>query len=247
MGSYLAVLVAVLLAVAAVAGVLLYFFVLPHPTQSENWAGYSDERSVGSASGSIAIPASSDWHGSGVASLWVGMGGYARPGASEWPFWQAGVLVTCSSGVCTIKLFDEGGTQGAPCNGVCSPDWTQSVGFGSSTTVTVSISGGSTGAVATFSVDQNGVVTHYTPPPWTVLAGVTSFPTAEWIFESPEGPHGTDVMPTLNPPGALFSSLSDSAGLAAMSTITMQGNPNGQSVSLSSLSGGSFSAYSYNT
>ena len=240
------VLVVAIAVLAAGLGYLAYAAYLQGgATGAQNWAGYVDRETVGSANATLALPASSDWHGSGAASLWVGMGGFVRGGSVQWPFWQAGVVVTCSSGLCTVELFDEGGTHGPPCNGTCAADWTQPLGSVASTTISVSVSGGSSGALAVFVVDQNGFNTTYRPPPWTVLAGVTSFPSADWIFESPEGAHGTDAMPTLTPPGVTFSSLHDSTDLGSVVTVAMQGNPNGQSVSLSPLNGDAFSAYSY--
>lgn len=114
-------------------------------------------------------------------------------------------------------------------------------------TITITVAGGSAGATAVLTVSNDGVNTTYNPPAWTPLAGVYSFPYAEWIFESPEPAQGgMAVMPTLTPPGALFSSLSDSGGMSNVGPIQMQGNPNSQSVTLSSMSKDSFSAYSYN-
>lgn len=238
----------VVLIAAAILGFYLYQQLFPLPGQtvnSENWAGYSDDHSQSSASGTIALPPNSDWGGNGAAGLWVGMGGGSRPGASAWPFWQAGAIITCSSGTCSVELFDEGGTQGAPCNGTCPPAWTQAFGAHVGDSITISISGGSSGAIAVITVDENGINTTYNPPPWTVLAGVTSFPSAEWIFESPAGSGGTDVMPTVSPPGVVFSSMADSSGLSDIGLVQMQDNPNGQSVEVSSMSGAGFSAYSY--
>lgn len=233
---------------AAGIGVLVYLtYLAPGPVASQNWAGYADGRSEGFANGTIALPSPSDWHGNGEAGLWVGMGGISFNGGSEWPFWQAGVLVSCTSGECSGELFDEGGTQGAPCNGVCPIAWSQPFAVEMGDSITVSVSGGSSGALATLTVDQDGFNTTYNPPPWTVLADVTSFPSAEWIFESPQESGATAAMPTLTPPGALFSSLEDSGGLSALRAVEMQDNPNGQSVGVSSVSGGSFSAYSYDS
>lgn len=241
--------VALIVAVASFGFVFYEVYFAPPGTtiDSQNWAGYEDGQAVGSAKGVIALPSSSDWHGSGVASLWVGMGGSTSNGVSQWPFWQAGVQVTCSSGACSAELFTEGGTQGSPCHGVCPAAWTQAFGVAPGDSIAISVSGGSSGAIAVLTVDQAGFNTTYNPPPWTVLAGVTSFPSAEWIYESPTGSSGVDVMPTLSPPGAVFSSLGDSSQLSEMGAIQMNGNPNGQSVSLSSYSGGSFSAYSYDS
>lgn len=231
-----------------VTGFVVYQFYM-HPTvTSENWAGYLDPHSVENASASIALPSSPDWQGSGSASVWVGLGGAGGLSVAQWPFWQAGVDVTCSaSGSCTAELFDEGGTQGAPCNGVCAPDWTQAIGVSPGDTISVFVSGGSLGSVATFRVDSGGVNTSYDPPVWSVLAGVTQFPSAEWIFESPTSSSTGQVivMPSLAPPGVQFSGMADSAGLASTVTIQMSGNPNGQTVSISSLSGNSFTAYSH--
>lgn len=243
-----AVIVVALLVVAAGFGYVLYTLYVAGPTTiaSENWAGYEDGQSVGAASGTIALPTNSEWHGSGVASLWVGMGGSTSNGNSQWPFWQAGVQVTCSSGACSAELFTEGGTQGPPCHGVCPVDWTQTFGVAPGDSIRISVSGGSTGSVAVLTVDEGGFNTTYRPPPWAVLAGVTSFPSAEWIYEAPTGPSGVDVMPSLSAPGAMFSALGDSTQLSAMGSIQMQGNPNGQSVSVSSYQG-TFSAYSYDT
>lgn len=245
-----AILVIVILVAAAFLGYFVYntYFAPGSPVSSQNWAGYADESSVSSANGSIALPSPSQWQGNGVAGLWVGMGGLSGlTTGAQWPFWQAGVVVTCSSGACRAMLFTEGGTSGAPCHGVCAPDWTQSIAYFSSMTIDITVAGGSSGATATFTVDQGGVATPYDPPAWKVLAGQTSFPSAEWIFESPQGTGGTDVMPTLPPPGAVFGPIGDSAHLGVMAKVVMQQNPNGQSVGVSTLSGGSFSAYSYNT
>ncbi len=241
--------VAVIVTVAGF-GLLFYEGYLTAPGEtiySQNWAGYEDGKAVGSASGTIALPSNPDWHGSGVASLWVGMGGSTSRGTPQWPFWQAGVQVSCSSGACSAQLFTEGGTEGSPCNGVCPPDWTQAFGVAPGDSIAIAISGGSSGAVAVLTVDQGGFNTTYSAPPWTVLAGVTSFPSAEWIYESPSGSSGFDVMPTLDPPGAVFSSLSDSSLLSNLVPIQMQGNPNHQSVGVSGYGGGSFSAYSYDS
>lgn len=243
------VVVAVAAMVAAAAiGVIVYveFFASNgQPVASENWAGYMDGVSQSSASGAFSLPTQSDWHGNGLAGLWVGMGGGIALGQIEWPFWQAGIVVTCSSGTCTGDLFDEGGTQGAPCNGTCPEDWTQSIGLAPGDTVYVQVSAGSSGATAHIVVNQDGFNTTYTPPPWAVLAGVTSFPSAEWIFESPEESGSVQVMPTLSPPGVSVSSLADSAGLSSMEPVVMTNNPNSQSVSVSGLNGGEFTAYSY--
>ena len=197
-----------------------------------------------SAEGSIALPASTAWHGSGTVSLWIGMGGSNRAGIAQWPLWQAGVSVTCSASGCTALLFDEGGTQGAPCNGVCAANWTQFIGSGAGDTIWVAVSSGSSGAMAVLTVDHGGTNTTYHPPPWSVLAGVNSFPYAEWIVESPLTAQGTmTVMPTISPPGVQFASMSDPPGLSNVGPIQMENNPNGQSVSLSSFTGSSFWAY----
>lgn len=242
-------LVVAVVVVAAGVGAIVYFeyFAPSGPADSENWAGYLDPHGVGSASATISLPANGEWHGDGVASLWVGMGGAGPLAAGSWPFWQAGVLVTCSLGYCSAELFDEGGTQGAPCNGVCPVNWTQDFGVQVGDSITVTVSGGASGATAVLVVDNDGFNSTYRPPPWTVLAGTYSFPSAEWIFEAPSGAHGMEVMPTLSPPGVVFSSLADSNGPSVSTPISMQDNPNGQSVNVSALSGGTFSAYSWET
>lgn len=224
-----------------------YFSPTGSAVGSKNWAGYEDQQSVGSTNGTITLPPASDWKGNGVASLWIGMGGSVANGVSQWPFWQAGVQVSCASGYCSAELFDEGGTQGPPCNGVCPVDWTQTFGVEVGDAITVSLYGSASGAVAVLTVDQNGFNSTYHPPVWTVLAGVTTFPSAEWIFESPEGSSGMLVMPTLTPPGAVFSGLGDSAQLSQTGAVQMQDNPHGQSVGLSSFQGASFSAYSFDS
>lgn len=243
------IVVAALVVVAGVGLVVYEAYFAPGITieNSQNWAGYEDQQGVSSINGSIELPPNSDWHGVGVASLWIGMGGSVAHGASQWPFWQAGLQVSCSGGACSVEMFDEGGTQGPPCNGVCPVDWSQAYGVAVGDTVTISLYGSSAGAVAVLTVDNDGFNTTYNPPPWTVLAGVTAFPSAEWIFESPQGASGTLVMPTMAAPGAVFAAMVDSAQLSDMGSIQMHGNPNGQSVQLSTLSGESFSAYSYNT
>ena len=245
------VIVVLVVLLVLATGYYLYVQFFPHPgqaTSSQNWAGYTDRQSVSWASGSIALPSPSEWNGSGVASLWVGMGGSNRGGLVQWPFWQAGVAVTCSSSVCTALLFDEGGTQGAPCNGTCAVNWTHEILYSTSATVSLRVSGGASGSVAVLSVEENGAVTTYDPPPWTVLAGVSSFPYAEWVLESPTGVNGAmDVMPTLAPPGVHYATLNDSGGLSNVGPIEMQDNPNGQSVGLSSFAGSAFSARPYDT
>ncbi len=240
----IAIVVAVAVAAAVIGFVVYLEYFVPQTVGSKNWAGYADAHSVGSASGTIAIPPSSEWHGNGTAALWVGMGGSSFNGGSQWPFWQAGVEVTCTAAACTAELFDEGGTAGPPSNGVCPVAWTQDVGVAPGDSVAVYVSGGTTGAVAILTVDDNGINTTYHPAPWATLAGVTAFPSAEWIFESPQESGSTLTMPTLTPPGAVFSSMSDSTNLSSVEQIQMQDNPNGQSVGLSSFSDGSFSAYS---
>lgn len=239
----------VAIVVAAGLGAVIYevYFAGPPTLNSQNWAGYADGLSTGSANGTITLPPSSSWHGNGEASLWVGMGGASGIGSSEWPFWQAGAVVSCSGGSCMAELFDEGGLQGAPCNGVCAPAWTQSIGVAPGDSISISVYGGSLGAMATLIVDQDGFNTTYNPPPWTPLAGVTTFPSAEWIFESPTVSGERSVMPTLDPPGAVFSSLAGPSSFSALTMVQMNGNPNGQSVSVSSFSNGSFSAYSYDS
>lgn len=244
-----AVLLSVLVALAvAVAGIAIYEIFFANPVAgARNWAGYADPETEGSAGGAIAIPSQSAWSGNGVAALWVGLGGFNDGASTGWPFWQAGAVVTCSAGACTLELFTEGGTASSPCNGTCPIVWSQQLGVDTSATVTVDIAGGSSGATAEFTVYQDGFNASYDPPPWTVLAGVSSFPSAEWIFESPQGTQGTEVMPTLSPPGALFSGLSDSTSLATLTLVEMEDNPNGQSVVVSAISGNSFSAYSTGT
>jgi hypothetical protein len=249
MGALAVIAVVIILVLAGVGVYLVYerYFAPGHPTYSQNWAGYEDQNSVGSASGSITVPSSSSWNGNGVVGLWVGMGGSSGFLGDKWPFWQAGATVTCSAGVCQAELFDEGGTRGAPCNGVCPVNWSQDLGLDMGASVTISIYGNSSGAIAVLTVLQDGITTTYNPPAWTVLAGVTAFPSAEWIFESPTGPNGVEVMPTLSPPGVTFSAMNDSASVSALGPVLMQGNPNGQSVNCTSVSGGTFSAYSYDT
>ncbi len=243
------ILVFALAVTLVVAGLFVYGLLFPQLGQtvdSENWAGYIDQTTVNSANGSITLPSSSDWQGTGTAALWVGMGGSSRLGLTQWPFWQAGATVSCSPLGCSVTLFDEGGTQGPPCNGVCAANWTNTFAASLGDTITVEVYGSSTGAIAVITVDENGFNTTYHPPAWAPLAGVTSFPSSEWIFESPESSHGgMMVMPSLTPPGVVFSSVSDSAGLSVMGNVQMQGNPNGQSVHISPFDRGSFSAYSY--
>lgn len=245
------VIVVVLLLILAGTGYFLYTQFYPHPgqtTSSENWAGYTDRQSVGWASGVITLPSPSSWNGSGTVSLWVGMGGSNRAGIAQWPFWQAGVSMSCDPSGCSAILFDEGGTQGPPCDGTCPVDWTQSIGYDAGTIVTIRVAGGSAGSTAVLTVKQDGVTTTYDPPSWTVLAGVSEFPYAEWVLESPITSSGaTAVMPTLASPGIPYSSINDSAGITNVGPIQMEGNPNGQSVGLSSWMGAEFWAYPYDT
>jgi hypothetical protein len=234
-------------AIVVVGAIFVYvFYIAPRlPTASQNWAGYVDHDTVSSANASLVIPPTGNWSGDGVAGLWVGLGGAGIGAATPWPFWQAGAIVTCQAGACTVDLFDEGGTQGAPCNGICPINWSEPLGLASGMTVIVGVSTGSTGAQAHFVVEQDGLSTPYNPPAWTPLAGVSSFVSAEWIFESPTGSSGIEVMPTLAPPGVTFGSLTDSSHLGVMAPVNMENNPNNQGVKVSSLSSNSFTAYSF--
>jgi hypothetical protein len=260
-GWVIAVIVAIVL---VLAGVAVYYYVIPHPGQvqhSENWSGFIDRTKVTSASGTITVPASTDFSGNGTTSFWVGMGGDAYVLHPAFPFWQAGLSLTWWNftyehlGIYVQEvLWTEGGSgQSSLCGGsVCPVNWTHTVAlveYGTyvpSLTLAVSLHGTAAGANATLTLTVGTTTTTFYPPEWAPLAGTLTFPSAEWIQEAPSSIGYPVVMPVMQPPGATFASCTDSAGLTVLGSVLMTLNPHDQSIALTPFSGGGFSSYSYN-
>lgn len=245
------VIVVLVVVALVVTGVLVYVFLYPHPglkQSSSNWAGYVDREKVTNVTGTFTVPPASQFNGSGTASFWVGMGGDSGLLQNTWPFWQAGLVLTTTVYGSIAELFTEGG-NGKACGGQTCPDaWSHYINGKYGETITVTLRGDSAGANATITLTVNGTTSVLYPPEWSVLAGVYTFPSAEWIYEAPTGFASIiESMPTIGPPGVLFSHCNDSAGLTDLGSVVMEQNPNSQNVSFTQFVNDSFSAYSYDT
>lgn len=159
---------------------------------SGNWGGYELVGNPGpgrikDAVGTIEIPPASTFSGpcsSSEVSFWVGLGGFGAENIGTWPFWQAGVIANCQGGT---VLFYEGGTSQSNFQTAIELT-TEGVPPAAGETLTIYLSFTSAGGHVCFNLPTwSGCYTD------SVLIGVTSANTAEWVTEAPTLGNGNEA------------------------------------------------------